>query len=59
MHAHYGKLSTELKSGIEILVGQAGILVMDQNSQNDVLTNNLWTSLPTKILMLFSNALEN
>ena len=41
-------LSKELKNGIEILVSQAVFfLFMDQNSQNNVLINNLRTAWPT------------
>ena len=35
MYASFSKLSKELKSGIEILVGQR-FLSIDQNSQNNI-----------------------
>ena len=42
MHASYSNLSKEVKTGNEILVGQAfffHITLIDQNSQNNVLIN--------------------
>ena len=36
----YGQFSKELKNDIEILEEQSGFWVMDQNSHNNVLTNN-------------------
>ena len=49
MYASLSKLCTELKNGIEILVGQG---VVDQNSQNIVLINNSRTTRPSQLLML-------
>ena len=52
----------ELKTGIEIFVGQVFffiVMVMDQNSQNIVLINNSRTTWPTSILMLFLSFGDN
>ena len=50
MYDSYCKLTKELKSGTEILVGQSVGLslfsVMDKNSQNIVLFNNSGTACP-------------
>ena len=37
----------------------SGFQVMDQNSQNNILINNLRTAWPTSILMPFFSSLDN
>ena len=59
MYASYGKLSKELTIASNFKYRPSSSCVIDQNDILNVLTHNLETAWPTKILMLFLSSLDN